>query len=120
MPSDPLQHGPEEPTDPVEPGTGEGVGPRPEFRRQDGRRLRDMATLLPFALLVMFVPPYLRVFDQDSFLAGLSLLHIYIFGVWALAILASGLIAHRLARDVMEPDPGASEGEATLDPDGGR
>lgn len=81
-----------EPPDPLPPGRA--------------RRLGDMAALLPAAFVLLILPPYIRVFDTDATLAGLPLLHVYVFGLWAAAILASGLLAGRLAR-VDRADRGA-------------
>jgi hypothetical protein len=74
------------------------------------RRLRDVAALLPVGFLLLILPPYIRVFDQPAALAGVPLLHLYVFGAWAAAIVAAGLVAHRLARRHMRPD-GGDEGE---------
>ncbi|OAB56695.1 hypothetical protein AY600_02345 [Phormidium willei BDU 130791] len=69
--------------------------------RPGGRRLRDLAAVLPVAMLLLVLPPYVRIFDQDSFLGGVPLLFLYIFGLWALAILVSALVARGLARREM-------------------
>ena len=79
--------------------------------RHSGRRLRDLATVLPLALLLLVVPPYIRIFDQDSWLGGVPLLLVYIFGLWALVILASGLLSRGLVRHEMTDTQG--EGEET-------
>ncbi len=71
--------------------------------RHGGRRLRDMAAVLPVAMLLLILPPYIRIFDQDSFLGGVPLLFLYIFGLWALVILVSAVIARGLARREMSP-----------------
>ena len=72
-----------------------------QAHRHSGRRLRDIATVLPLALLLLVLPPYIRIFDQDSFLNGIPLLLIYIFGLWALVILASGLLSRNLVQHEM-------------------
>ncbi|MGP1254324.1 MAG: hypothetical protein ACTS10_07935 [Kiloniellales bacterium] len=72
-----------------------------QAHRHSGRRLRDIATVLPLALLLLVLPPYVRIFDQDSFLNGIPLLLIYIFGLWALVILASGLLSRNLVQHEM-------------------
>lgn len=68
-----------------------------------------MASLLPAALLVVILPPYVSVFDQDSLLSGIPLLHLYIFGVWALAILVCALLARRLLHEEMQGAAGQAE-----------
>lgn len=82
-----------------------------------GRRLRDLAVLLPVGFALLMLPPYVRVFDQNVALAGVPLLHLYVFGVWAAAILAAGLAARRLARSHMEP-PDTARSDSTA-PDAG-
>ena len=71
-------------------------------KRQGDRRLRDVAVVLPVVLLLTFLPPYIRIFDQNGLLGGLPLLLVYIFGIWSIAILASALLGHRLSRSETE------------------
>ncbi len=57
--------------------------------------------MLPVALLLFFLPPYIRIFDQDGLISGLPPLLVYIFGLWALGILASALLGRGLVRAEM-------------------
>lgn len=60
------------------------------------RRARDAAILLPLGGLLLFLPPYVRLFDQPAFVFGLPLLHVYIFCVWLAGIALTALLARRL------------------------
>jgi len=64
-----------------------------------GRRARDAAIVLPLGAVLLFLPPYVRLFDQQGFLFSLPLLHIYIFALWLVGIVLTGLLARRLARE---------------------
>ena len=50
------------------------------------RRTRDAAFVLPVVMLILLMPPYLGVFDQRGFIAGIPVLHVYIFSVWLAGI----------------------------------
>jgi hypothetical protein len=60
---------------------------------------RDVAAALPFAALVLLMPPIILIVAVPVTLAGVPLIIVYIFGVWAAIILASFLVARVLARD---------------------
>jgi hypothetical protein len=45
--------------------------------------------------LLLFAPPLLSLFDRNAFVAGVPLLWLYLFGVWALII---GLVAATVRR----------------------
>ncbi|WP_366554867.1 DUF6332 family protein [Aquibaculum sediminis] len=66
---------------------------------------RDAATVLPFAAAVLLAPPVVLIFAAPQLLFGIPLIVLYMYGVWAAAILAAYVIARRLER---------------LDADGGR
>jgi len=66
------------------------------------RRLRDAAFLLPLACTLLFLPPYISVFDQDVSVFGVPLLHVYLFGVWLAAIALTAVLSRRLARSMDE------------------
>lgn len=69
------------------------------------RRLRDAALLVPIGCLLLFMPPYVGVFDLPEFLFGIPLLHIFIFSVWLIGIVLTALIANRMARTDSWPTP---------------
>lgn len=85
------------------------------------RRARDAAILLPLGGLLLFLPPYVQLFDQPAYVFGLPLLHVYIFCIWFAGILLTALLARRLVvREEEElgdsgegrrPPPEAEEGE---------
>lgn len=62
------------------------------------RRLRDAALLVPLGCLLLFMPPYVGIFDLPGFLFGIPLLYIFIFSVWFIGIVLTAVIAIRLAR----------------------
>lgn len=64
-----------------------------------GRRARDAAIILPLGAVLLFVPPYVSLFDQPGFLFNIPLLHIYIFVLWLVGIVLTALLARRLARE---------------------
>lgn len=70
-------------------------------RRLDAQAARDAATLLPLAGTVLFLPPFILVFAAPVLVAGIPLIVIYLFSVWALIVLGAWF----LARQVAEPDP---------------
>jgi hypothetical protein len=63
-----------------------------------GGRIRDLALLAPLVCLLLFMPPYIAMFDQPAFLFGIPLLLVFIFSVWILGIIVTGLIARSYAR----------------------
>lgn len=67
------------------------------------KRLRDAALLLPFAGLLLFLPPYVRIFDQSEKLFGIPLLHLYIFAVWFIGILLTAWVSHWLGKPAKPP-----------------
>ena len=64
----------------------------------DAQGARDAATLLPFAAAVLLLPPFILVFAAPVLVAGVPLIVIYVFGVWAAVILGAWLFARRHAR----------------------
>jgi uncharacterized membrane protein len=66
--------------------------------------VRDAATVLPFLAVVLLVPPIILSFCAPVMIAGVPLIFIYIFGVWAGIILGALAIAMRLGR-ASESDP---------------
>ena len=74
----------------------------------DAQGARDAATLLPFAAAVLLLPPFILVFAAPALVAGVPLIVIYVFGVWAAVILGAWLLARRHAR--ASDDPGNPSG----------
>ena len=68
------------------------------------RRLRDLAFLVPLGCLLLFMPPYIGIFDQPRFLFGIPVLQIFIFSVWLVGIVMTAVIAARHARHTDWPE----------------
>ncbi|KQZ13384.1 hypothetical protein ASD44_04310 [Mesorhizobium sp. Root554] len=64
----------------------------------DAQGTRDAATLLPVAAAFLFLPPFLFVFIAPARVAGIPLVLIYVFGVWAAIVFSAWLLARRHAR----------------------
>lgn len=69
----------------------------------DNRRLRDAALLLPLGGALLFLPPYVQVFDQGVTILGVPLLQVYLFGIWLLGIVLTALLSRQLVRRLGEP-----------------
>lgn len=65
-----------------------------ERRTYRARRLRDAARVLPILGAVLFLLPILWTNDGASTARGF----LYLFIVWTVLIVISGLLAHRIAR----------------------
>lgn len=76
---------------------------RPADTRRGSQGARDVAAALPFAALVLLMPPIILIAAVPARLAGVPLIIVYIFGVWAAIVLAAFLVARALARE----DPAA-------------
>lgn len=59
---------------------------------------RDLAIILPVGALAIFLPPYLRIFDQPVTVLGIPLLPLAIFTAWLVGIVLTLLLARRLTR----------------------
>lgn len=62
------------------------------------KRVRDAALLLPLIGTLIFLPPYIRIFDQDAVLWGIPVLFIYIFLLWLIGIMLTAIVARKLVR----------------------
>lgn len=71
---------------------------RPAGPGDQRRGVRDAATVLPFLALVLLMPPIILIFATTRLVAGVPLIIVYIFGVWAAIIVAAFLLARALAR----------------------
>lgn len=57
----------------------------------------NLALLLPLCGLFLLMPPAVLAFDIETTIAGIPMIVVYIFAVWALLILGAALLARRLA-----------------------
>lgn len=80
----------------------------------DTQGVRDAATVLPFLAVALLVPPIILIFSAPVAIAGVPLIFIYIFGVWAAIILGALVIALRLGRASAGEGP-ARDGPAGSD-----
>lgn len=71
---------------------------RPEGWEARTRRVREFATVLPLVVILLVMPPIVLVFSAPSTLAGIPLIVVYIYGLWAAAIVAALAVARRLER----------------------
>ncbi len=88
-------------------------------------KLRHLAACLPVAGLFLLMPPALFVFGTETSIAGVPLIVLYIFGIWAgLIACAAALARHLDTRDLSNvptshrarPDKGES-GASAFRPD---
>lgn len=75
-----------------------------ETRRSGGQGYRDLAMALPVAAVLLLLPPLIRIFAAPAMLGGIPLIVVYIFAVWAGAILLALLVA-RHAHPASGDDP---------------
>lgn len=66
------------------------------------RRIRDIAFILPFVGLFLFLPPIISLFDTDVQIFGVPLIQFYVFFCWAALVLGGALVSHRLGREEMD------------------
>lgn len=78
----------------------------------DSSRLLDLAVLLPCVGLLLLMPPFIGLFTRPVTVFGIPLLVLYLFGVWALLIAATALLARRLG-ELHRESYGESYGEAS-------
>ena len=65
---------------------------------------RDLGTALPFLTALLLLPPAILLFSASVTVAGAPLIIVYVFGVWAVAIVTAWIVARRLAgADAPEP-----------------
>ncbi|RUM99130.1 hypothetical protein EET67_05730 [Pseudaminobacter arsenicus] len=75
----------------------------------DRQGLRDAATILPFAAAALLAPPLIWIFAGPTEPGRVPLIVIYIFGIWAVIILAAFLLARRIGR-LTDHDPQRRDG----------
>ncbi len=75
----------------------------------DRRGARDAAAILPFLSVVLLFPPLVYIFTAPVTVAGVPLVLVYVFGIWAAIILVAFLVSRRLTSEAGEAErlPGA-------------
>ncbi len=69
----------------------------------DARAAHDAAKILPVAAAILLLPPFILIFAAPGTIAGVPLIVVYVFGIWAVIVLAAWLVARRV-----EPHGGAN------------
>jgi hypothetical protein len=69
----------------------------------------DAAVVLPLFGVFLLMPPIITLFAVGIDIAGMPLIVIYVFGVWAALIACAALLARRL--DPLQPEPPAAPPE---------
>lgn len=73
-----------------------------EEEGRDRRSAKDAAAVLPFVAVFLLIPPIILIFAKPVLVAGVPLIVVYLFGVWAAAIFAAMVLARRLAGEELE------------------
>lgn len=60
------------------------------------RNVRDAAAILPLAAIFLLLPPVILIFSAPVLIAGIPLIVLYVYGVWACLILIALLVALRV------------------------
>ena len=63
-------------------------------------RIRDAAAVLPLGGVLLFTPPFMRVFDQPISLLGVPLLHVSLFTLWLVGLGLTAWLARRLVVEI--------------------
>ena len=63
---------------------------------RDPESVVDLKWAVPIAMVFLLMPPMLTVFDHRALILGIPLLHLYMFGVWFVGILATAYLSRRL------------------------
>lgn len=71
--------------------------PDPAELDEKSQGWRDLATALPFIAALLLLPPVILLFAVPVAIGGAPLIVVYIFGVWAVLILAIWAASRRLA-----------------------
>ena len=86
-------------------------------RAADPQSVRDAATLLPVTAAVLLLPPFILVFAAPVLIAGIPLIVVYVFGVWATIVFCAWLLARNLAKADIAAGADREAGARSL-PDG--
>ena len=78
------------------------TGRRGGYRRT--RKIRDRALILPLVGLALLTPPIVFIFESGAKLYGLPVTLIYLFGIWAVLILAAWRQARALRNAITLED----------------
>lgn len=70
------------------------------------RRLRDRSAVLLVLGLLLLMPPLAIVFHLETKIAGIPFTLVYLFGVWAILILAAMRISRRMRDDERATEDG--------------
>lgn len=84
------------------------------------QKVKDIALVLPIGGVIVFLPPYIQVFDQDITLAGIPFLHFSLFALWLAGIFLTGIVAKKLISQpsIQGPKPGSEKkGYQTSEPE---
>jgi len=73
------------------------------------RKARDRAAILPLVGAVLFLPPAAAIYRVDMTVAGMPLLVVCVFGVWAALIAGAAALAPRLGESASAEDPGGAD-----------
>jgi len=86
-------------------------------------RLRDAALVIPIGGVVLFLPPYVLIFDQDGYFFGIPFLHVALFTCWLVGLVLTGVMSRLLLRSsTTAPNAiglsatGPEEAEYSIDP----
>ena len=85
-------------------------------RAANPQGLRDAATLLPVTAAILLLPPFILVFAASVQIAGVPLIVVYLFGIWAVIVFCAWLLARNLAKADAEAGM-EGEAEARSSPD---
>ncbi len=72
-------------------------------------KVRHLAAFLPLAGLFLLMPPALLVFGVGAVLAGIPLIVLYIFGIWAVLIAGAAVMARYLAPGDLADKPASAD-----------
>ena len=64
---------------------------------------------MPVVAVFLFLPPLILVFSAPVTVSGIPLIVVYLYGTWAVLVLAAFLVARGLARD--DRDAGSKESD---------
>ena len=89
--------------------------------RQTSHKVLNAAALVPALALFLLLPPFITLFAAPVTVFGVPLMVVYLFGVWALLVLAAAWLAPRLAVDATrggQPDRrGGADAESSASAD---
>lgn len=81
-------------------------------RFRPSSRLRDTAIVIPVGGIILFLPPYIQVFDQTGYVFGVPYLHIFLFAAWGTGIALTAIVARKLVKSDIGGDANPPSGNA--------